>query len=127
MPPIFLNLEFVLAHAQRKFFDRHVAHKSQLAKQALYSIGGLYEVERQTKKMDDEDRWRLRQEKAAPIGRKLHEWMLAQREHVPEGSATTKALDCSLKRWVALTRYLEDGAVPIRQQPGRKHDHAMGA
>lgn len=31
----------------------------------------------------------------------------------PNVSATTKALDYSLKRWVALTRYLEDGAVPI--------------
>ncbi|MBD1553144.1 IS66 family transposase [Pseudomonas typographi] len=28
-------------------------------------------------------------------------------------SATAKALDYSLKRWVALTRYLDDGAVPI--------------
>lgn len=42
----------------------------------------------------------------------LHEWMLAQCELVPEGSATAKALDCSLKRWVVLTRYLDD-AVPI--------------
>ena len=32
---------------------------------------------------------------------------------VPNGSATAKALDYSLKRWVALTRYLDDGAVPI--------------
>ena len=32
---------------------------------------------------------------------------------MPEGSATAKALDYSLKRWVALTRYLQDGAVPI--------------
>lgn len=39
--------------------------------------------------------------------------MLAQRDLVPNGSATAKALDYSLKRWVALTRYLEDGAVPI--------------
>ena len=39
--------------------------------------------------------------------------MLAQRERVPKGSATAKALDYSLKRWVALTRYLDDGAVPI--------------
>ena len=61
--------------------------------------------------MNDEDRWRLRQETAVPIAEKLHEWMLAQRELVPEGSA--RALDYSLKRWVALTRYLEDGAVPI--------------
>jgi len=39
--------------------------------------------------------------------------MLTQRELVPEGSAIDKALDYSLKRWVALTRYPEDGALPI--------------
>jgi hypothetical protein len=39
--------------------------------------------------------------------------MLAQRDLVPEGSAIAKALDYSLKRWTALTRYVEDGAVPI--------------
>ncbi|WP_460128680.1 IS66 family transposase [Pseudomonas sp. S3_A09] len=102
-----------MAHARRKFFDLHVANKSQLAEQALHSIGGLYEVERKAKEMSDEDRWRLRQEMTIPIAEKLHEWMLAQRELVPEGSATAKALDYSLKRWVALTRYLNDGAVPI--------------
>ncbi|RMT18853.1 putative transposase [Pseudomonas amygdali pv. mori] len=63
--------------------------------------------------MNDEDRWRLRQEMALPIAEKLHEWMQAQRALVPEGSATAKALDYSLKRWVALTRYLDAGAVPI--------------
>ena len=102
-----------MAHARRKFFDLHAANKSQLAEQALHSIGGLYEVEQHAKEMSDEARWRLRQETAVPIAEKLHEWMLAQRELVPEGSATAKALDYSLKRWVALTRYLEDGAVPI--------------
>ena len=35
-----------MAHARRKFFDLHAANKSQLAEQALHSIGGLYEVER---------------------------------------------------------------------------------
>lgn len=85
-----------MAHARRKFFDLHVANKSQLAEQALHSIGGLYEVERQAKEMNDQDRRRLRQEMAVPIANKLHEWMLAQRELVPEGSATAKALDYSL-------------------------------
>ena len=39
--------------------------------------------------------------------------MIAQRKLVSEGSAIAKALDYSLKRWDALTRYLEDGHVPI--------------
>ncbi|KXG14935.1 Transposase IS66 family protein [Pseudomonas aeruginosa] len=102
-----------MAHARRKFFDLHAANKSQLAEQALHSIAGLYEVERQVRDMSDEDRWRIRQEKASPILDALHDWMLAQRDLVPNGSATAKALDYSLKRWVALTRYLDDGAVPI--------------
>ena len=102
-----------MAHARRKFFDLHATNKSQLAEQALHSMAGLYEVERQARDLSDEDRWRIRQEKAAPILETLHTWMLAQRNLVPEGSAIAKVLDYSLKRWAALTRYLEDGAVPI--------------
>jgi hypothetical protein len=63
--------------------------------------------------MTVEDRWRIRQEKAAPVIDAQHTWMMAQRDLVPEGSAIAKALDYSLKRWTVLSRYLEDGAVPI--------------
>jgi len=36
--------------------------------------------------------------------------MLTQRQRVPEGSATAKAIDYSLRRWDDLMRYLDDGA-----------------
>ena len=32
---------------------------------------------------------------------------------VPDGSAIARALDYSLGRWVALTRFLDDAALPI--------------
>lgn len=51
--------------------------------------------------------------KAALLAKALHDWMLAQRDLVPNGSAKAKVLDYSVKRWVAQTRYLEDGAVAI--------------
>ncbi len=102
-----------MAHARRKFFDRHMANKSQMAEQELHSISGLYKVEKHAKEMSDEDLWRLRQEMAVPIAGKQHEWMLAPRALVPEGSTTAKALDYSLKSWVAQARYLEEGAVRI--------------
>jgi hypothetical protein len=35
------------------------------------------------------------------------------RSQVPEGSATAKALDYSLRRWEALTRFLADGNLPV--------------
>ena len=36
-----------------------------------------------------------------------------QRNQVPDGSATRKAIDYNLGRWAALTRYIEDGDLPI--------------
>ena len=39
--------------------------------------------------------------------------MLLQRQKITDGSATAKALDYSLKRWVALTRFVDDGRLPI--------------
>ncbi|MEH6707080.1 MAG: IS66 family transposase [Alloalcanivorax venustensis] len=102
-----------LTHARRKFHDLHVANKSELAARALEYIGALYGIEREAKDLSDQDRQRLRHEKARPIADALHQWMIAQRQKVPDGSGTAKALDYSLKRWAALTRYLDDGAVPI--------------
>jgi len=82
-------------------------------KKALHYIAALYEVERETRELEPRDRQRIRREKAAPIIEALHAWMMAQKQLVPEGSAIAKALDYSLRRWIPLTRYLDDGAVPI--------------
>src|SRR3546814_9245098 len=86
-----------MAHARRKIFDLHVANKSQLAEQALYSIGGLYEVESQARDMSDEDRWRIRQEKAAPINKTLHDWMLVQRELDRKSTRLNSSHSCALR------------------------------
>ncbi|AQU98816.1 hypothetical protein KPGSU103_P20580 (plasmid) [Klebsiella pneumoniae] len=102
-----------MAHARRKFYDLHEANKSELAAKALEYIGGLYEIERETKDLPPDMRREIRQTKAKPLADALHQWMLAHRQKVPDGSGTAKALDYSLKRWEALTRYLDDGAVPI--------------
>jgi hypothetical protein len=39
--------------------------------------------------------------------------MILNRQKVPDGSATAKALDYSLRRWGALTRFLSDGQLPV--------------
>lgn len=46
-------------------------------------------------------------------GNVLQDWMRLQRMKITDGSATAKALDYSLKRWQALTRYLDDAQLPI--------------
>lgn len=102
-----------MAHVRRKFYDLHVANKSQLAEQALCYIGQLYAIEREVRDLLPDERQRIRQEKARPLADALHSWMLAQRQWVHEGTAIAKALDYSLKRWAALVRYLDDGMLAI--------------
>jgi hypothetical protein len=102
-----------MAHARRKFFDLYATNRSTLAEQALRYIQLLHEIESEVRDLEPDLRRRIRQEKAVPIINMLYTWMSAQRDLVPEGSAISKALDYSLKRWAALSRYLEDGAVPI--------------
>ena len=101
-----------LAHARRKFFDLWANHKSTVAEQALGFFGQLYDIEREVKDVDVEERRRIRQLKAKPVADDLFTWLLAQRQKVPDGSATANAIDYSLKRWTALTRFLDDGALP---------------
>jgi len=101
-----------LAHARRKFFDLWANHKSTVAEQTLVFFGDLYDIEREVKDLDVDERRRIRQLKAKPIADDLQAWLLLQRQRVPEGSATARAIDYSLHRWTALTRYLGDGRLP---------------
>lgn len=98
------------AHARRRLWANH---KSQIAEEALKLFGVLYDVERQAQDMDAEKRRQLRQQLARPAADTLHAWLLAQRQRVPDGSATAKAINYSLGRWAALTHYLDDGTVPL--------------
>ena len=101
-----------LAHARRKFFDLHASNKSQVAESALQQIGMVYEVEREVQNLTPDERQRIRQARSRPLLDALHQWMLLTRQKITDGSATAKALDYSLKRWAALTRFVDDGRLP---------------
>ena len=101
-----------LAHARRKFFDLWANHKSPVAEDALKYFVQLYEVEREVQDVDPDERRRIRHLTAQPVADALNKWLTLQRQKVPDGSATAKAIDYSLNRWAALTRYLDDGDLP---------------
>jgi transposase len=104
-----------MAHARRKFHELYANHKSQIAEEALKYYGKLYDVERQAKELelDAAGRLALRQAHCVLIAQHLHEWLTRQLASVAPGSATQKAINYSLGRWEALTRYLGDGTLPI--------------
>ena len=102
-----------MAHSRRKFFDLHVSSKSQIAGQACAYISQLYDVEREVKNVSADERLQVRQRESKPLADAFKQWMLLQRQKITDGSATARALDYSLKRWVALTQFLDEGQLPI--------------
>jgi len=67
--------------------------------------------------MTADERQRLRAERSLPALVSLHDWLQQTRLRIAPGSAAAKAIDYSLKRWAALTRYAETGDLPIDNNP----------
>jgi transposase len=99
------------AHARRKFDE--LLGTSEVAKEAIKRIGWIYHVEGQFEGMDAQQRQAAREELTRPLWKELHVWLKLERRRVPDGGSIAAAIDYSLNAWEALTRHLEDGAVPI--------------
>ncbi len=102
-----------MAHSRRKFHELWANHGSKVGEQALRFYQALFRIERQAEQFAGEERRRLRQRKSRRVLAVFHRWLLGQRQLVPPGSATIKAIDYSLKRWKELTHFVNDGDVPI--------------
>ena len=106
-----------MAHARRRLFDAYKLTGSQIAGQAVTLIGKLYEIERQAKGLDAPQRLALRQQHSKPVAKALHEWLGQQRQHLAKADATAKAIDYALSNWSALSAFLDDGDIPIDNNP----------
>ena len=106
-----------LAHCRRKFFDLHAVGGHPVAAEVLRRIGELYAIEAQAREGDVAARLALRQQHAMPKLIALHAWLIAQRVKTADGTGLARAIDYSLKRWPALMRYVDNGALPIDNNP----------
>ncbi len=102
-----------MAHARRKFNDLWANHGSEVGRKALRYHQCLFRIEREIEELPSDERRRIRQRKSRRVLAIFHRWLLAQRQLVPTGSAPMKAIDYSLKRWKQLTRFVDDGDVPM--------------
>lgn len=102
-----------MAHVRRKFHELWVNHQSPVGEQALKFFGALYDVERDVADSDSQHRCEDRRRRSRPVANALHQWLVEHRRKVPDGSATARAIGYSLNRWAALTRYIDDGDLPI--------------
>ncbi|HJW12070.1 MAG TPA: IS66 family transposase [Albitalea sp.] len=102
-----------MAHARRKFHELWANHGSPIGEHALKFFVQLYDVEREVAEADNDARREARRQRSRPVADALYHWMRQQRQKIPDGSATAKAINYSLNRWAALTRFLDDGELPI--------------
>jgi transposase len=97
------------AHARRKFFDLARLHKAPIAIEAVSRIDALFAVEREINGASPQERLRARDERSRPLVDGLETWLREQRAKLSSKNQTAKAIDYTLKRWTALTRFLDDG------------------
>lgn len=102
-----------LAHVRRKWFDQHQASGSAIAAEAVHRIGLLYRIEDLGRPLDVQARQALREEQARPILDALKAWFDQLQPAVLGNSGTARALAYTLRRWDAVTRYVDDGRHPI--------------
>lgn len=106
------------AHARRKFYDVRSTDPDR-AHRALAWIRQLYDIEKDARKLDADERRALRQEKSKPVfegtedatGFKI--WLDEERSRVLPKSPIGEAVNYALNNWTALTRYLDDGDLDI--------------
>jgi transposase len=97
------------AHARRKFFDLARLKKAPIAIEAVQRIDVLFAIEREINGLLPQERVAVRQERSCPLVAELEAWLREQRGKLSSKSDTAKAIHYSLKRWPALTRFLDDG------------------
>lgn len=101
-----------MAHIRRKFHETRHSAKAE-CEYILSEIAGLYAVEEEAKKLSNDERLLLRQEKSADKFTKLHDYLVkVQASSMPE-SPLRKAIAYALSEWEPMSRYLDDGRVEI--------------
>jgi len=106
---------FVMAdlaeNARRKAQGKKPAVISPLALEVVRRIDQLFEIERAINGQSPERRRAVRQELSAPLVANLEAWMREQRAKLSRSNDVAKAMDYMLKRWIAFTRFLDDGRI----------------
>jgi transposase len=110
---------------RRKFFDLHAAGGHPVAQEVLRRIGELYAIETLARDSDVSDRLALRQQHVTPKLTALRDWLIAQRVKTADGTGLARAIDYSLKRLLALMRYVDNGALPIDNNPAYAAFHGV--
>jgi transposase len=113
------------AHGRRKFFDLARINKAPIAVEAVERIDALFAIEREINGVTPQERACVRNESSRPLVIALESWLREQRARVSKNSETGKAINYSLKRWNAFTRFLDDGRLCMSNNAAEREMRAV--
>ncbi|MHB1883333.1 MAG: IS66 family transposase [Acidithiobacillus sp.] len=105
------------AHVRRHFYDVEQRGPSPVAQKALAWIAKLYGIEADIKASPPDQKAEARQQRAGPLLESFRAWLSETQMQVAPKSGIAKAIGYALKRWKALTLYLEEGQLSIDNNP----------
>jgi transposase len=97
------------SHARRKFYELAQLKQAPIAIEAVSRIDALFAIEREINGASPERRRAVRDQRGRPSVAALEAYLRQQRAKLSGRSETARAIDYSLKRWPALTHFLDDG------------------
>lgn len=102
------------AHARRKFFEVAKTQKTPgLAHEAVARIGQFYHLDNAWKELPPDERRRRRQEQIGPLLADFRQWIEAHLPGLLPKSPLAQAMGYATNHWRALTRFLDDGRLPL--------------
>jgi len=113
------------AHGRRKFFDLVRLDKAPIAAEAVNRIDALFAIEREINGLMPQERLSVRRERSRPLIIELQTWFREQRARLSRNSETTKAINYSLNRWDAFTRFVNDGRLCISNNAAERELRAV--
>ena len=113
------------AHARRKYYDVYVMDRSPTAAEALTRIGQLYAIEREIRGQPPSMRGEARGARSAPLLAELRAWLTAAHASLSAKSPLAGAIQYTLMRWTALTRYVDDGRIEIDNNAAERAIRAL--
>jgi transposase len=113
------------AHARRKFFDLARLQNSPVAIETIHRIDRLFAIESEINSASPERRLSVRHERSRLLMAELESWMRESRAKLSPKSETAKAIAYSLKRWPALTRFLDDGRLCMTNNAAEREIRAV--
>lgn len=101
------------AHFRRGIVDLHKSQPTAFTTEALARIQAIYRIEDDIRGASEAERRTARQERTRPLVDALHGYLDQSYRRMSARSKTAEAVAYGLKRWDALTRFIDNGLLEI--------------